>query len=790
MKIFYGSEATAKENFIFEHIDISKKTILIVPDQYSLQMERDALAHFRDKGSALLDLMVTDFSSLGGKVVRESDSKTPELIDKYGRHMLLSLIIDRNAEELSIYKKMKGRNSFTALMNQLISEMKRYGTTPEDLAEIEADGSPISDTYLKFKLDDIGKIFGAYEEQIQDKFLDSEDYIKFYGDLILDSEIVRGADIWVYGFDTFTPLNISVMQRLLKASDSFNVVMTCEYSDDDCQGAPEDARRFTTGEGEGLFDLPKFVISQLRDMAAQAGEEVTLTPITEARQSAFAARVELAETSNIYAEADRAAAYITKLVRDDGYRFGDIALICNDMDVRGRILERTFQRWGIPAFADQKRKVLHQPVIRFVLSLLDIMVKGYENDAIMSMVKTGLLGWSREDEELLQNYAGEFRIRGTKWKKEFTLTGDAYTEEELTRLNEMRAEIVEIVQTSKDETGRRNTAEEKVRGIYEYLETRFRIRDKIGEVIEMQNDMQLLEAAAETAQSWNLICNIFTQIVRVLGSERISNETLRNLIGAGLEAAEIGLVPQSGDCVLIGTMQRTRISRTKVLMITGANEGILPYGSSENGLLTDKELEILEDLKVSISKRKDISRQEEQLAIYRNLSLPTDILYVSYSMADGDGRGASPSTLFTDLKEMFGITPMSDIGRGDRMEMINSQKATMSFMADAMREYIDEDRIGREWLLTMKWYEEHDKADIDRIMNGLGFSNELESLGEEMADALYCGDADKCWSVLRDSKDTANAHSSISSVRDCVPTNSACSKSDRGRSAMYITNAS
>lgn len=743
MKIFYGSEATAKENFIFEHIDISKKTILIVPDQYSLQMERDALAHFRDRGSALLELMVTDFSSLGGKVVRESDSKTPELIDKYGRHMLLSLIIERNAEELSIYKKMKGRNSFTALMNQLISEMKRYGTTPEDLAEIEADGSPISDTYLKFKLDDIGKIFGAYEEQIQDKFLDSEDYIKFYGDLILGSKIVKGADIWVYGFDTFTPLNISVMQRLLEASDSFNVVMTCEYSEDDCPGAPEDARRFTTGEGEGLFDLPKFVISQLRDMAAEAGEEAILTPITDARPSAFAAKIELAETSNIYAEADRAAAYITKLVRDDGYRFGDIALICNDMDVRGRILARTFQRWGIPAFADQKRKVLHQPVIRFVLSLLDIMVKGYENDAIMSMVKTGLLGWSREDEELLQNYAGEFRIRGTKWKEEFTLTGDAYTEEELTRLNEMRAEIVEIVQTSREETGRRNTAEEKVRGIYEYLETRFKIRDKIGEVIEMQSDMQLLEAAAETAQSWNLICNIFTQIVRVLGSERISNETLRNLIGAGLEAAEIGLVPQSGDCVLIGTMQRTRISRTKVLMITGANEGILPYGSSENGLLTDKELEFLEDLKVSISKRKDVSRQEEQLAIYRNLSLPTDILYVSYSMADGDGRAASPSTLFTDLKDMFGITPMSDIGRGDRLEMINSQKATLSFMADAMREYIDEDRIDREWLLTMKWYEEHDKEDIDRIMSGLGFSNELESLGEEMADALYCGDSDK-----------------------------------------------
>ncbi|MBQ6497006.1 MAG: PD-(D/E)XK nuclease family protein [Firmicutes bacterium] len=741
LKIHYGNEATQKEKYLFDHIDPERKTILLVPDQYSLQMERDALAHFRGRHSALLNFMVADFSSLGRKVVKASACKEPELIDKYGRHMLLALLIDKLSGDLSIYKRMSGRNSFTALMNQLISEMKRYGTKPSDLSGVFEDGTAHS--YLEYKLEDIERIYRAYEEAVDGKFLDSEDYIRFFGDLIRDAELVRGADIWVYGFDTFTPLNILVLQRLLQSAGDLHVIMTCEYAGDSSPETPMDARKLTVGEGEGLFDLPRRVIQQLVNMADEAGQNSSIEPIMDVRERAFAPVVELAETSNIYAEAERAAAYILGLVRDEGYRFGDIALICNDMDVRGRVLLRTLHRWGIPAFADQKRSVLHQPVVRFLLSLLDIMVRGFVSENIMSLVKTGLLGWSRGDEELLQNYVEEFRIRSNKWKEPFTLMGDVYTEEELRRLNEMRAEIVEIVQTSKDETGRRNTAEEKVRGIYNYLEKRFAIRDRIGGIIEQQNEMGLVEGAAETAQSWNLICSLFTQIVRVIGEQRISNDTLRSLIGAGLEEAEIGLVPQSSDCVLIGTMQRTRMSRIKVLMVAGANEGVLPIQSGETGLLTEKELARLEDLNVRIAKREEVTRQEEQLAIYRNLSLPTDRLYMSYSLADENGKGSSPSSLFSELKDMLGVPVMGDIGQHDEMEKITSPKGTLPYMAGAMRDYIESSKIDSTWLATMQWYEEHDEEDLRRIVSGLQFSNRLEALGQEMADALYCGDSDR-----------------------------------------------
>ena len=116
---------------MFDHISPDRETIIIVPDQASIQMERDVLEYFRRKDgrTALFDVIVADFSALGRKVIRQQAVKEPELIDEYGRQMLLDLLIDKLADQggLDVYKTMKGRSSFVTNMNQLISEMKRYG---------------------------------------------------------------------------------------------------------------------------------------------------------------------------------------------------------------------------------------------------------------------------------------------------------------------------------------------------------------------------------------------------------------------------------------------------------------------------------------------------------------------------------------------------------------------------------------------------------------------------------------------------------------------------------------
>ena len=750
LNIYYAGEACDKTKFIFDNIDPDQQTIILVPDQASLQMERDALDYFRSKygRAALLDLMVADFSSLGNKVIKEQGGRQPDLIDKYGRQMLLSVLIDRlaDADSLSVYKTMNGKSTFVSNTNQLISEMKRSGVTSADIERAAGE----TDSYLQRKLSDICKIYKTYEDSIADRFTDSEDYIRFYGKLMEESELVRKSVIWITGFDTFTPLNMEVIQRLLMASEQVNIVMTWAG-----EAATADARFLTTGGGEGLFDLTGFVMDELETLAQTAGvgyrrQAIQGTPrrsIWNDPDTAPAQKITLVQTSNVYAEAERAAAFITQLVRDENYRYRDISVICNDMDVRGGVLKRTFERWGIPAFADRKRKVLHQPVVRFLLSFFRVLSEGYDGDAVMEMVSTGLLGFSRRDEELLDNYVSEAKIRGGKWKKAFTWEGkDNFGQGryswDMKRLNGMRTRIVDMIETAREEIGRRNTAEEKILGLSRFLEDKFRILDRIEELIARQTELGLAEGAAETAQSWSMICSIFTQVIRVIGEETVSNRLLREILTEGLREMEIGLVPSAADCVIIGTLQRTRISKSPILIVTGANEGVLPMSGGDSGLLTERELELLEALKYTITKRDEVRRQEEQLAIYRMFSLPSEHLFVMCSLADQDGGSITPSAVFSVLAEMKGVSVLGDLGRLDASEQIASRKGSLAFMADAMQGYLENGRIDEAWLAAMNWYEKQDPNSISKIMQGLDFDHRVSRLEADFADSLYFGDRD------------------------------------------------
>ena len=746
LNIYWAGESCDKEKFIFDRIDPDAQTIVIVPDQASLQMERDALDYFRERDgrTALLDLMVADFSSLGYKVIKEAGGRQPELIDKYGRQMLLDLLIDRLADkgELDVYKTMKAKPTFVSNTNQLISEMKRYGVTSADIEQAAGE----TGSYLSLKLSDINKIYNAYEEAIDGRFTDSEDYIRFYGQLMEDSELIRSSVIWITGFDTFTPLNMEVIQRLLLASPEVNVVMTW----DEARAVATDARFLTTGGGEGLFDLTSFVMEKLKDAADAVGATWKQESAAQPHRASIwddnpSEKITLVKASNIYAEADRVAAYVTELVRDKGYRYRDITVICNDMDVRGGVLRRTFERWGIPAFADRKRKVLHQPVVRFLLSFLHVIAEGYTDSAVMEMVSAGLMGFDRRDEELLSNYVSEAKIRGSKWKQSFTWEGkDSFGNsryaEDLERLNEMRAQIVEMIEEARDEMGRRNSAGEKIRGLSRFLEEKFCILDRIAELIDRQEELGLAEGAAETAQSWTMICGLFEQVINVVGEETISNRQLRDILTEGLREMEIGLVPSNTDCVIVGTLQRTRLSRSPVLIVTAANEGILPMSGGGGGLLTEHELDTLEELRYSIAKKDEVRRQEEQMAIYRMFSLPSEELVVTCSMADQEGRSISPSGVYSVLEELEGVRKLGDLGDEDVTDMIASGKGSLAFMADAMQNYMENGRIDEVWLAAMKWYEEKDPGSISRIRQGLDFDNRVQNLEEDFADSLYFGD--------------------------------------------------
>ena len=777
LNIYYGGENIEKEKFIFQHI--KGRSLLLVPDQFSLQAERDAFFYLDKTG--LMDLAVVDFSALGHKILKEAGGPVPPLIDKYGRHMLLTRILEESDDALKIYKGVRGKNSFVERVNMLISEMKRSEVSVDMLREVSE--SLEDSSFLKYKLKDIVTLFSLYEEAIAGKYLDSEDYITFYGDKMLDSSLVAASDVWVYGFDTFTPKNMLVLERILKTARSLNIVMTWEdaaktppeRSAKDDAGDPSqsgdaawpgDAGFLAADDREDLFSLTGFVIRNLVEMAEDLNEEVTCQAITGSgrdnlwsktmREISVSQEDSLQEkdpritavcTSNIYAEADRAAAYILQLVREHGYRFGDIVVVCNDTGLRSGVIRRTFVRWGIPVFIDQKRKVIQHPVVGFVLSLLDIIGNGYRDNAVMQLIKSGFLGFAEEEQDALENYVQQFKIRGTLWKKPFSRMGDNYTAEDLNRFNELREQVVSVIETARDRIGKYNTAGEKIRGLYGFLADDFMMEDRIEAMAKAQQEAGFLDGAAETGQSWNVICRIFDQIVETVGEERLSGRALRQIVEAGLAEMEIGIVPVNPDSVLVGTMQRTRVGRVKALLVLGANEGLLPLQKTDEGLLNEREKAVLEELDLEFSRTEDMVKQEERLAIYRTLSQPEERLYVSCSRIDETGGELRPSAVFRELEnflqsraESDDSVVLGDLEDGEVTEIAVSPKGAISYLTDAFREYLEGGKLDEDWLYAGLWYGSHEPEEMERIRRGMEFDNEQNALGGQLADALYRGD--------------------------------------------------
>lgn len=777
LNIYYGGENIEKEKFIFEHI--KGRSLLLVPDQFSLQAERDAFFYLDKTG--LMDLAVVDFSALGHKILKEAGGPVPPLIDKYGRHMLLTRILEESDDALKIYKGVRGKNSFVERVNMLISEMKRSEVSVDMLREVSE--SLEDSSFLKYKLKDIVTLFSLYEEAIAGKYLDSEDYITFYGDKMLDSSLVAASDVWVYGFDTFTPKNMLVLERILKTARSLNIVMTWEDAaktppersakvdaGDPSQSGdaawPGDAGFLAADDREDLFSLTGFVIRNLVKMAEDLNEEVTCQAITGSgrdnlwsktmREISVSPEAPLQEkdpritavcTSNIYAEADRAAAYILQLVREHGYRFGDIVVVCNDTGLRSGVIRRTFVRWGIPVFIDQKRKVIQHPVVGFLLSLLEIIGNGYRDSAVMQLIKSGFLGLAEEEQDALENYVQQFKIRGTLWKKPFSRMGDNYTAEDLNRFNELREQVVSVIETARDRIGKYNTAGEKIRGLYGFLADDFMMEDRIEAMAKAQQEAGFLDGAAETGQSWNVICRIFDQIVETVGEERLSGRALRQIVEAGLAEMEIGIVPVNPDSVLVGTMQRTRVGRVKALLVLGANEGLLPLQKTDEGLLSEREKAVLEEMDLEFSRTEDMVKQEERLAIYRTLSQPEERLYVSCSRIDETGGELRPSAVFRELEnflqsraESDDSVVLGDLEDGEVTEIAVSPKGAISYLTDAFREYLEDGKLDEDWLYAGLWYGSHEPEEMERIRRGMEFDNEQNALGGQLADALYRGD--------------------------------------------------
>ena len=750
LRIYAGRENIDKERFIYDSIrDRGGETLVLVPNQYTLVAEEQALKYTgRD---CLFDIEILSMNRLGLRLLREQGRESVNMLDRYGRFMLLTRLIKEHREEFEIFRRSAGKQSFTNMLSDFISEFKQNECSTEKMAAMLEDEN--ADPLLRTKLREVASVLSAYEEAISGTYKDSEEYIDDYIEAIRDSQLVRGRNIWIYGYDSITPKFSRAMLELAAAADSVNFILNRSEENLDekiestlraaCRergisfSCEEIGREYELAKSRTLQAIEKSLFAKVQEPAGFAPDDLTVVC-----------------AANPYYEAESAAAYIWHLVRDCGYRMRDIQVIANDEGNMHPIIRRVFAEYDLPVFMDSARDITDTAPVGFIVDLLWFLIYSKNPQYLFALLKTGLAGVPADIIEDLENYARTYHIRGSMWDRDFKYGEDALGTEKFSELNAVRAEIISKVNKLSDALAAadsRMSVADFTDLFIQYLDEVWDLPSAVQKMADEEEALGFIDEAQRTVESYKKAVEMLSQINEIMGDSEFDLTEFTEIYVAGLTNVEVGVIPPAADGLSVGTMIRTRPRPVRAAVILGANEGTLPLQPSPEGLFSIDEKAFFTRNGFALGSLDEIKLSEEKAAMYRMMSKPSEKLYISWALTDSDGNEAAPSSVIESLRMLFPsldeggiIRDVVSAGWGDASLCTSNISDIMNSPGESMRHMITriKDRNAPEepdplLRAMLAWYNARRKGELDIMLAAAADENEVKPLGNRTAKSLF-----------------------------------------------------
>ena len=200
---------------------------VIVPDQMSFSMEHSLSVKFGLNG--IIRAQVSTFKRLAWRVLQETGGITRKEVDGFGYRMLVRSVLEENRDEFKLFRQAASKRGFTEQVGDLLKEFSRYSldhTTMSDLhGALEKLNAPRT---LLDKADDLSLLLTKIEERLGTTYVDSEGHLTLLASQLKHSDLLKGADIYLDGFENFTTREYEIITELMKYANRVTVVLPME----------------------------------------------------------------------------------------------------------------------------------------------------------------------------------------------------------------------------------------------------------------------------------------------------------------------------------------------------------------------------------------------------------------------------------------------------------------------------------------------------------------------------------------------------------------------------------
>ncbi len=773
LKLWLGNAGSGKSHQLYEEIIREAKEhkdlnyLVIVPEQFTLQTQRDLVMMHPDGG--ILNIDVLSFARLSYRVFEEVGfAKAPGLlIDDMGKNLILRHLASEQEGSLKVIGKNLKRLGYITEVKSILSEFMQYGVDEKAIEELIEISRNNNRRLLSEKLEDIATLHRAFRAYIEEKYTTSEELLIRVSSVLADSEKLSRSVIVLDGFTGFTPVQYDLIAALMRKCKDVHVTILLDTKMLDI---PYDEQE--------LFFLSRKTIKELKHLAEE--NQVKVEPdhvikdeipirfrranpqmlialeknLFREENAAKAGKngekaadgndkitddIILMQARNPLDEMSFVAAKIEDLVRTKGYRYKDIAVVSGDPETYMHAASRVFSCSNIPFFIDKKQPILQNPFIEYLRSIMRILTENYSHEGMFGYLKSSLPEIEAKDVDELENYCIACGIKGKKqWNRRFLRCPSSFDEDAVNRLNTIREKVVAPFAVF-DEA---KTVRDYCAALYEMLtgcNAQQKMADRQAEFAAQGLDVK----AKEYDLVYPSVIGLLDKLVELLGDEEMDAEAFYELLDAGFSEIRVGAIPKKTDYVQIGDLTRSRFRDIKALFFVGVNEGIIPKSASGGGILSDLDREFFlnSGVNVELAPSARMQAYTQRLYLYMAMTKPTEHLFISYAGVSSDGTSLLPSYLIGELKEMFPGIRLENYEYLNLTRRVYTDETAFTELAASFQGLIG-GNSGTEAKELLEYFAQNTqfKERLENLINSAfvsGSGRLTDSVGAEIAHVIY-----------------------------------------------------
>lgn len=694
-----------------------KPIIFILPRQATFQAEQAVFNQKETKIGGSMRLHIVSFKRLSNLLLDILETAPENILNKEARIMVFQALLQENPDNLLLYKNHREdillANDLEKILTKLRVFSKKTQYSPLESLEsfLKTHTSPTDvNSRLFQKIHDIHFIYKKYFDWIRENEIrdDESAYEQVCG--ILEQWANEHPNeylleqIWLDGFTDISPQEIKMIEALTHVTKQMSLHFCLELPDSITTiekalhyEGPSNFWKYTIPffnkccnlfKSLELNNICKVQIKRISNLNYPNRFTNTLplaalernwlrdksNSISALNNDSSSESVALYSCTSARDEAILAAREIIRFIRA-GNRYNDCCVLFRSMETYEQIFRRIFLRYKIPFFLDTPHNICHHPAVDFTIQTLHVFLKNWELPELMALLRTELANISLKEADNIENKLCRINYTGYSfWERRIWETwelGKNYTIKDLYFFQNIYQKAIEtllklqkklqITEENKQSLPIPNSKlVEVIRFLWEY----FGLEEKLEEwsTSNLGNNNQLASLQIESGLSPQLHQTVWTNINEWLKNFHLAfnskSYTLQkwiHIIEAGFKEMTVSAIPASLDQTLIGTFDRTRTPKVKLVILAGFNEGVFPYLSNPSVLFSENEAQLLASHLIEITENVNDAKNRENYLSYIAVTRSSQRLVITYSLLENSNEEVAsrlyPSTYISELKK-------------------------------------------------------------------------------------------------------------------------------------------